>query len=319
MRRPARGVPLCLGGYQVLAHLARGGMGGIYMARHPVSGDRVALKALDPQWAHHDDATSRLHFELEVSGRIDHSGVIRIFEAGLDQGVPFLVMELIDGEDLGSLVERGRLELAAATAIAAQTADALAATHAAGIIHCDLKPANVMALYDRGLAGWPRVKVLDFGVARRVDGPADEVAGTPPYMAPEQWHGRASFETDVYGLGCVLYELCTGAPPFAGAITEVMAQHADHSPMPLSRLRDVPDALERLVHRMLAKDPTHRPSMPEVSRHLGELAVILSREPPPLPAAQVATGARPPTPVPAPSLPMVRARADHEPALACAG
>ena len=280
-----RGVPSRLGGYQVIAHLARGGMTGVYLAREARSGERVALKAVDAHWTGHGDAIERLHVEAALARRVAHPAIVRVLEVGVDQGVPFLAMELLEGEDLGARVERGRLELGATTTIGAQLADALAALHDAGVVHCDLKPANLMSLAP-GPALAPRVKLLDFGVARLLDDASGEVSGTPPYMAPEQWQGRASGRTDVYGLGCVLYELCTGAPPFAGAITEVMAAHAARAPLPLSRLREVPPALEHLVDDMLAKDPGQRPAMREVARRLHELASsvpIAAMAPPPRP------------------------------------
>ena len=116
-------------------------------------------------------------------------------------------------------------------------------------------------MYQEGVAGWPRVKVLDFGVARFDDrASSDEIAGTPYYMSPEQWRGRAEARSDVYALGCVLYELITGVSPFEGSVSRVMAAHCDELPLPLSTQRSIPEALDRLVMRMLAKDPGHAPA-----------------------------------------------------------
>ena len=266
--------PPSLGDYRVIGLLARGGMGGIYLGEHVVTGRRVALKVLDEKFAMHDSLVARLMNEREVSRLVSHAGLVRIEDAQrAEDGTPYLVMELLDGESLGDLVGRNRIELGAIAAIGAQIADAVSAMHDAGIVHCDLKPENVMVLYQDGLAGWPRVKVLDFGVARFSDRwQIDEIAGTPFYMAPEQWHGRAESRTDVYGLGCLLYELITGAAPFDGSISRVMQEHCDTIPTPIGQFRAVPSILERLIMRMLAKDPGMRPRMAEIARILADIA-----------------------------------------------
>jgi len=271
---PERRLPPVLGDYRVLAQVAKGGMGGVYLGEHLRTGARVALKVLDARWAAHESIVERMLGEFVVSQRVPHDGMVRITSAARSvEGVPFLVMELLDGENLASLVERGRLEIGAAAAIGAQIADAVAAMHEARIVHCDLKPENVMVLYQDGLAGWPRIKVLDFGVARFGEREGvEEIAGTPFYMAPEQWRGSAEPRSDVYGLGCVLYELITGATPFEGSISRVMSEHCDVLPAPMSSRRPVPEQLDRLVMRMLAKEPGMRPKMAEIARALTDIA-----------------------------------------------
>ena len=198
--------------------------------------------------------------------------MVRVLDVGRDEGLPYLVMELLDGENLGGLIERGPLALGAVLAIGAQVADAVAAIHEAGLVHCDLKPDNLMLLYQVGLAGWPAAKVVDFGVAREVGSVIDEIAGTPNYMAPEQWAGHVEPRTDVYGLGCTLFELLTGTPPFEGTLHEVKVAHCDHLPPAPSTRRAMPPVLDRLIVRMLAKDARLRPRMAEVARVLTELA-----------------------------------------------
>ena len=267
--------PPTLGPYQVIGLVATGGMGGVYIARHGRTHERVALKVLSPRMAVQADLVARLFAEHEVSSRVGHHGLVTIRECAVsDDGIPYLVMELLDGENLADLLERGRIEIGAVAAIGAQVADSMAAMHDRRMVHCDLKPDNVVVLYEHGLAGWPRVKVVDFGVARFLDRAVDPtVAGTPAYMPPEQWAGRVEPRTDVYALGCMLYELLTGAPPFQGTIVEVMAQHAEVLPDAPSRRRaGMPAELDQLVMRMLAKEPGMRPRMAEVARALADLA-----------------------------------------------
>lgn len=273
----AEPIPPQLGDYRVLARVARGGMCAVHLGEHAVTGARVALKVLDQRWWGHKDIVDRMLGEREVSRRSNHQGLVRIIDGAVsDDGVPYLVMELIDGEALGTLIERGTMELGAVAAIGAQIADAVAAMHDAGIVHCDLKPENVMVMYSVGIAGWPRSKVLDFGVARfgaLVE--HVEIAGTPCYMSPEQWRGHAEARSDVYGLGCMLYELLTGNVPFEGSLSHMMHEHTYTLPVTPARLASVPAAFDRLVMRMLSKEPGMRPRMVDVARQLTDLAYAL--------------------------------------------
>jgi eukaryotic-like serine/threonine-protein kinase len=185
----------CLGEFEVLAEIARGGMGGVFLARDRRTHHRVALKLLEPQFAVHPDIVARMYDEFDVSRRARHPGLLEIHAFGRSmEGIPYLVMEYLDGENLGALLDRGRLELGAVAAIGAQVASAVSSLHFAGVVHCDLKPDNIHVLYEAGTAGWPRTKVLDFGVAKILDAVIDDepsIAGTPAYMAPEQWRGGA--------------------------------------------------------------------------------------------------------------------------------
>ena len=271
-------VPPALGPYEVLDLLATGGMGGVYVARHRFTADRVALKVLSPRFAGNSELVRRLFGELDVSKRVAHDGLVTIRDRAVaSSGLHYLVMELVDGENLAGLLERGRIEIGAIAAIGGQVADALAAMHERRIVHCDLKPDNVLVMYEHGLAGWPRIKVVDFGVARFLDRVAEPtVAGTPAYMPPEQWAGEVEPRTDVYALGVMLYELLVGVTPFTGTVVELMAAHSECLPdVPSRRRRGIPAALEELVLRMLAKDPGMRPRMALVARTLTELAFAM--------------------------------------------
>jgi serine/threonine protein kinase len=282
-RSTANGLPLPrsgrrssrFGDYDVVAPLASGGMGGVYLALHARTGERVALKVLDPQFADHPEITQRLHAEYTLASRVKHPGVVEIRGSALTTDrIPYLVMEYLIGETLAELTDRGPLELSAILSSCAQTAAALAALHDAGVIHCDVKHENLFVL-KRQVNGWPRIKVIDFGVSRVVDEPPrndPSVAGTPWCIAPEQWRGTPCTASDVYSLGCLLYDLTTGHPPFDGSLPELMAAHLERRPERPSWVRRMPMELERLILWSLAKNPAHRPAMHDVALALGVLA-----------------------------------------------
>ena len=260
------------GEYNIVMPLARGGMGGVYLAAHHETGEQVALKILDPQFANHPEVVERLFAEHELASCARHPGLVDIRAARVaSDGIPYLVMEYLDGETLGAAADNRVLELPTILSIAAQVAAALAALHAAGIMHCDVKPENIFITEPRN----PRVKLIDFGVSRFAHEPHPEevtIAGTPWCMAPEQWHGRPSLASDVYALGCVLYDLITGSPPFDGSLPELMMAHLEQRPARPSWLAKIPLELERVILRALAKDPEHRPAMAELACELAALA-----------------------------------------------
>lgn len=265
------------GDYEVVAPLANGGMGGVYLAAHVDTGEQVALKVLASQFADHREVVTRLYSEHAMASRTSHPGVVAIRAAARNiDNLPYLVMEYLDGETLAQLLERGPIDMTSIVAFAAQISAALAALHEAGVVHCDVKPENLFVLDDRRWGERPAVKVIDFGVSRLVDEPppADEsIAGTPHYMAPEQWKGRPGPASDVYALGCVLYELLTGNPPFDGSLPELMNKHCEQRAARPSWLRGgIPGEVERLVLRALAKDPALRPTMAELALALADLA-----------------------------------------------
>jgi serine/threonine-protein kinase len=262
------------GEYEVLSPMARGGMGTVYLAAHRVSGERVALKVLAEHLAKNPDVASRLFAEHRYASVVHHPGLLQICEARTSSdGLPYLVMEYLAGETLGEIAERRRVELGEIVVISAQVASALAALHAAGVVHCDVKQDNVFVLDDR-VGGWPRIKVIDFGVSRRISEPSEgtSIAGTPWCMAPEQWQGRPQPASDVYALGCMLYNLITGVSPFDGSLPELMTAHLERRPVRPTRLAPISLALERLILRALAKQAGSRPSMADMARELDALA-----------------------------------------------
>jgi len=266
-----------LDAYGVISEIAHGGTSTVYLGEQLATGRRVAIKALDPSFVGHSEMVHRLLGEHELAQRVRHPGLLDILVADqTSDGIPYLVMELLDGESLSALAARQRMPLATITAVAAQIASALAALHGAGVVHCDVKPDNVFVLYEPGPGGWPRVKVIDYGVARLVDEaalPDGAVVGTPAFMAPEQWRGAPGMKSDVYALGCVLHELVTGEPLFSGSLPQLMAAHCDRLPeRPSARRPEIEPALDRLISRALAKAPALRPTMVELDAELARLA-----------------------------------------------
>jgi serine/threonine-protein kinase len=262
------------GEYDVLSPVARGGMASVHLAAHRLTGERVALKVLDSQFASHADFARRLFAEHRYASSVRHPGLLEIRDARTSSdGLPYLVMEYLAGDTLGEIAEHRRIELGEIIVICAQVASALAALHGAGVMHCDVKHDNVFVLDDR-VGGWPRIKVIDFGVSRRVGDPVEDtsIAGTPWCMAPEQWQGRPEPASDVYSLGCMLYNLITGEPPFDGSLPELMTAHLEARPVPPTSFAPISVALERLILGALGKPAAHRPSMAEVARDLGVLA-----------------------------------------------
>jgi serine/threonine protein kinase len=266
-----------LGNYVMIALLAKGGTASVYLAEHLPTGKRVALKLLDPMYATRNEVVQKFFAEHDISRAVRHPGLLDITVSDISaSGVPYIVMELLDGENLGALAERGLVAMDAILAIGTQIASAVASMHRNGYVHCDVKPDNVFVLYEQTKDGWPQVKVIDYGVSRKTTEPATEdgtIAGTPMYMSPEQWRGAPTTKSDVYALGCLLYELCTGDQPFHGTLPQLMLLHCEQLPLRPSTYRsEMSPTLEGLVMRMLAKDPAMRPTMDEVEYTLARLA-----------------------------------------------
>jgi eukaryotic-like serine/threonine-protein kinase len=262
---------LLAGRYRIEEVIGRGGMGTVYRAIDGVLGRRVAVKVLLAELAERDPTyVVRFQREARAAAALRHPAVVKIYDSGTDQDSHYIVMEYVAGRGLEEVIREGRTDALAAAGISAQVAEAVAAAHAAGILHRDIKPANVMVRDDGG------VKVLDFGIARTVQEttitrPAFAL-GTAAYMPPERVLGRRGDErSDIYALGCLLYALLTGHPPFtAEEPLAILHQHVHADPVPPSKAgARVPPGMERLILRMLAKDPADRP------RSAGEVASLL--------------------------------------------
>jgi len=269
-----------LSAYELLGVLGRGGMGVVYRARHRQLNRIVAIKVLSPRMVSAAEARRRFEREIQILGSLNHPGVVMATDAGRIGSAAYLVMELVQGADLARLVRRGGpLAVAEACEVGRQMAAALAAAHALGTIHRDVKPSNAMA------DGQGRVKLLDFGLAHLATLAAEHretslgrLLGTLDYMAPEQADSGQAIDAraDLYGLGATLFFLLTGRPPH-GADTErslleqLRAVASSEAPHARSLRTDVHDELDELVARLLSRDPAARPDSAE------EVAAQLSR------------------------------------------
>jgi tRNA A-37 threonylcarbamoyl transferase component Bud32 len=246
------------GRYRLVALLGRGGMGEVYRADDLTLDQPVALKFLPEGVA--DDAArlTQFHNELRIARQVSHKNVCRLYDLGEADGRRFLTMEYVDGENLASLLRRiGRFPEDRAIAIARQLCAGVAAAHERGVIHRDLKPANVM------VDGDGNVRITDFGIATAAANTDAELVGTPQYMAPEQLTGtNASFKTDIYALGLILFEIFTGRRVYdAKTIGDLKTLHDTGTvTTPSSIVRDLDPAVERVILRCLDRDPARRPA-----------------------------------------------------------
>jgi eukaryotic-like serine/threonine-protein kinase len=251
-----------LGGrYRIERELGRGGMAKVFLGTDTVLGRTVAVKILAPQYADDDSFVQRFRREAQAAASITHPNIVSVFDTGSDDGIHFIVMEYVEGRTLAEILAGGgRILPDRAIDIAMDVDRALEAAHARGVIHRDIKPGNIM-LDPRG-----DVKVTDFGIAR-VTTTADTVAqtaaimGTAAYLSPEQAQGLPNDgRSDIYSLGCVLYEMVTGRPPFLGdSPVAVASKQVLEQPVPPSRLNpDVTPDLDAVILRTLAKNPANR-------------------------------------------------------------
>lgn len=276
-----------VGDYQIIEPVGEGGMGVVYRAIQPVIKKRVAIKVLKPQVAGDEQQVRRLIAEAESVNAIGHRGIIDIFGLGtLGDGRPYIVMEFLDGEALDVWLQKqpgGRVPLITALELLLEVCAPLSAAHRANVIHRDLKPSNVFLC--RQADGTRFLKILDFGLAKRavsLDGNTKQtsqsvVSGTPDYMAPEQARGLSiSPRSDIYALGVMAFELFTGRVPFRGATPmDVMVAHVGTAPpSPRSLESSLPEALDTLVLRMMAKAPEARPQTVEEVRIALEDAMV---------------------------------------------
>jgi serine/threonine protein kinase len=256
-----------LGNYQVRALIGCGAMGAVYLAHDAVLDRPVALKVLLGSLAKSPEQLRRFQREARAAAPLSHPNIVRIYEAGVREGVPFIAMEYVDGESFDHFLNRtGAIPWRRALEIAAQMAGALACAHEHGVVHRDVKPSN-MLLDDTG-----RLRLTDFGIARVRDQSTgltehDCFLGTPEFMAPEQCIGAKDIgpACDLFSLGVTLYRMIAGRTPFAGFSTAALLAAITHeTPMRLNRLLpDVPDDVARLVAHLMEKDPAARPASAE--------------------------------------------------------
>ncbi|HEX6470548.1 MAG TPA: serine/threonine-protein kinase, partial [Streptosporangiaceae bacterium] len=267
------------GRYRLAERIGVGGMAEVWRGEDEVLARPVAVKLIDPELLADPAFRGRFRAEARAAAALSHPHVVIVHDYGDEDGTPYIVMELLDGETLADRLARGPLPPAEAAAVGAQTAAALAAAHEAGLVHRDVKPANVFLTRDG-------VKVLDFGVAVRGEtGPA---LGTPAYLAPEQVaRGPVSPAADIFALGVVLFEALAGRRPF-----DEDDPRTDPPPFPAG----VPAGIAELGERCLAADPAARPAAAEVAAALGALASPPAPGAPLAPEAPPGPGAPPPAP-----------------------
>ncbi len=257
-------------------------MGEVYRAEHRDLQTPVAVKLLNEDISEDHDHVQRFFNEARIVSKIKHAGTVKIFDSGFHKSQAYLIMELLEGESLARRLDRGPLPPAQVLDVSRQIASVLEATHRQGVIHRDLKPDNIYLVHDDERASGERVKILDFGIAKLSGGTmaspkTSGTMGTPAYMAPEQWSdsSQVDWRADAYSLGCVMFEMACGRPPFVAAtIPEAYTKHAHtQPPSPRSLNPDVSPDLDALILRLLAKDPADRcVSMGQVTRELEAIA-----------------------------------------------
>jgi eukaryotic-like serine/threonine-protein kinase len=274
-----------VGNYQIIRKLGEGGMGAVYLAQHTLLGRRAALKMLLPLLSARPDVVNRFFNEARATTSITDPGIVQIFDFGYHtDGSAYIVMEYLEGEPLDArLAKLGRLAVVDALRLTRQVCSSLAAAHARNIVHRDLKPENIYLVRDNEVASGERPKLLDFGIAKLSDDHPGKVKthtgalmGTPLYMSPEQCRGASELDhrSDVYAMGCVLFHLISGAPPFDGdGMGDIIAAHLrEPAPLLSSRAPGVAPNIDALVARCLAKRPEERfQSMQELAAAIGRV------------------------------------------------
>jgi beta-lactam-binding protein with PASTA domain/predicted Ser/Thr protein kinase len=247
--------------YEVEVPLGTGGMAEVWRGHDRVLNRTVAIKTLLPQFARDASFVDRFRREAQAAARLNHPGIVSVYDSGTDGDTPYIVMQYIEGRTLADFLGSGKsLPPKQAAQIAQEIAEALGVAHAHGVIHRDIKPANVMITRDG------KVLVMDFGIARLISGPetapqTSAVLGTASYLSPEQAQGQpVDARSDIYALGVVLYEMLTGRPPFTGDSPMAIAYKQVNAtpPAPSSANTDVPPELDAVVMRALSKNPANR-------------------------------------------------------------
>ena len=245
--------------FRIVGPIGRGGMGEVYRADDLKLGQSVALKFLPENLSFERERMELLYNEVRLARSVSHPNVCRVYDIGEIEGLHFLSMEYIDGEDLGSLLRRiGRLPADKGVEIARQICSGLYAAHERGVIHLDLKPSNIM------IDGRGKVRITDFGLSRLTESTGNQggIVGTPAYMAPEQLAGgNVGEHSDIYSLGLLLHEIFTGKPVYrASSVAELLRIRDQSAPSRLSGfVKDLDPAIEKIIQRCLDNDPLHRP------------------------------------------------------------
>lgn len=272
-----------LGDYRILRRLGSGGMAEVYLAEQRSLSRQIALKVLNQSLSNDASYVQRFQNEARAAASLVHPNIVQIYEVGQADGVHFIAQEYVAGKNLGQLLERqGAFQPSLVLDVLRQVVAALCKAHELGIVHRDIKPENIL------LSNSGEVKVADFGLARVQNSDTKTLTqvgvamGTPLYMSPEQVEGRpVDARSDIYSLGVSSYHLLAGVPPHTGETALAIAvQHLHNTPEPLENVRaDIPSAMARIVHKMLAKKPDSRPESPsDLLIKLRELAKLAAEE-----------------------------------------
>jgi eukaryotic-like serine/threonine-protein kinase len=277
--------------YQLLEQLGTGGMAYVYRARDVVLDRDVAIKVLRKDYSDNAEFQNQFRLEARSAANLSHPNIVTVHDFGFADGLLYIVMEHIPGKDLKHLIrERGRFSVKDGIPLMVQACAGIGYAHRAGLVHCDIKPHNMLVSKDM------RLKVTDFGIARALasitpNERTDVVWGSPLYFAPEQASGEAPTPaSDVYSLGIVMYELLSGTPPFTATTADELARlHISARPIPIREyIPDIPSALEEIIMKVIAKEPAAR------YRTADQLGRVLQKfgtlpDPQPEPAVPVAT------------------------------
>ena len=282
-----------VGGYRLVSRIGSGGMGEVFVAEHLRIDRRVAIKLLRPEMSSRTDMVARFFGEARATSSIRHPGIVEVLDCDVQNGRAYIVMELLEGQSLLARMTQDRTfggDERVALALTAEIASALEAAHRKHIVHRDLKPDNVFLVRDARAALGFVVKILDFGIAKLLSTEGDGRAGiartrtgallgTPIYMSPEQCRGAAAVDwrADIYSMGCILFELLAGRPPFTyEGFGELISAHISEAPPQLHTLRtQTTPAVAAFVARLLEKDPARRPQSMEAAEQ--QIAALLAQ------------------------------------------